>query len=541
MDPGNSLGPNLDDKNITMSFLDLPDGGIPAGIVKESVLVSTNDDDYYASTAVTQDNNSITLTTPIELNAVLVDKTVYIKILDFVNPSTADTAYAVTVVTDATPVLATNPEGLEIAEGAAIPTETGFEFTTAPDDRVQNTEDPVQLVVEMEDAETLAKAYLIVLESSLTLDEATNMFEESDPVATVLDSVVYSDPFPETDEWADSIEAKDLATKIRYLVMAIDVDDDTVYSDTGSYLVAPALGKRNMSEEPVNVADVMRLVYLVAGVVEEPKVEDYLGLDLNENGSFLDDLEAELDLWRGEEEALLASAGGQLASDAKVQLSYESVDKANANLMVNLENNGVLNMGVFRIKYDTEKYILGDAVAADRLKDLTVVSYNDEAEGEYRVVVVNINGRKIVSGTGEILTIPVTAVGEKFDGIGEISLLDAIFEESVQVELSQEALALKVQLPKAFALSQNFPNPFNPSTTVAFDIPEGKEVNVRLNVYNMRGQLIRTLVNEVKSEGSYQIQWDGTDNHGRRVSSGVYFYRITTGEFSQTRKMVILK
>ncbi|KPJ58770.1 MAG: hypothetical protein AMJ46_13650 [Latescibacteria bacterium DG_63] len=107
--------------------------------------------------------------------------------------------------------------------------------------------------------------------------------------------------------------------------------------------------------------------------------------------------------------------------------------------------------------------------------------------------------------------------------------------------MNSEALALKVALPKAFALSQNFPNPFNPQTTIAFDIPEGKEVNVRLNVYNMRGQLVRTLVNEFKSEGSYQIQWDGTDNYGRRVSSGVYFYRITTGEFSQTRKMVILK
>ncbi len=107
--------------------------------------------------------------------------------------------------------------------------------------------------------------------------------------------------------------------------------------------------------------------------------------------------------------------------------------------------------------------------------------------------------------------------------------------------MNREALALKVVLPKLFAMGQNYPNPFNPSTTVAFDIPEGKEVNVRLNVYNMRGQLIRTLVNEVKSEGSYQIQWDGADNYGRRVSSGVYFYRITTGEFSQTRKMVLLK
>jgi len=323
--------------------------------------------------------------------------------------------------------------------------------------------------------------------------------------------------------------------------VAIDATDDTVTSDKGTYLIAPTRGKRKITYRSVNVADLMRLVYLVAGVVETPKVVDYFGLDLDKSGDFdYPDITAELAIWRGEE-TLLASAGGELATDAKVALAYEAVDKANANLMVTLENNGVLNMGVFRIKYDTEQYVLGDAVPDARLKDLTVVSHNNEAEGEYSVVVVNVNGRAIVSGSGAILTIPVSAVGEKFDGMGEVSLLNAGFEEGVQVELSQEALALKVQLPKAFALSQNFPNPFNPSTTIAFDIPEGKEANVRLNVYNMRGQLIRTLVDEVKSEGSYQIQWDGSDNYGRRVSSGVYFYRITTGEFSQTRKMVILK
>jgi flagellar hook assembly protein FlgD len=132
-------------------------------------------------------------------------------------------------------------------------------------------------------------------------------------------------------------------------------------------------------------------------------------------------------------------------------------------------------------------------------------------------------------------------VGDKFDGVGEISLLNAGFEEGVSAEISREVLSPKALLPKAFAMSQNYPNPFNPSTTIAYDIPEGDNVQVQLNVYNMRGQLVRTLVNESKSEGSYQIQWDGSDNYGRRVSSGVYFYRIKAGEFSKTRKMVILK
>ena len=96
-------------------------------------------------------------------------------------------------------------------------------------------------------------------------------------------------------------------------------------------------------------------------------------------------------------------------------------------------------------------------------------------------------------------------------------------------------------LPKAFALSQNSPNPFNPATTIGFSVPEGKSAQVTLNVYDIRGKLVRTLVNETKESGTYTVYWNGTDNNGNNIASGVYFYRMNAGEFSQTRKMVMLK
>ena len=98
-------------------------------------------------------------------------------------------------------------------------------------------------------------------------------------------------------------------------------------------------------------------------------------------------------------------------------------------------------------------------------------------------------------------------------------------------------------LPKAYSLSQNAPNPFNPSTTISFEVrADGAATQqVTLNVYNIRGQLVRTLVNEQKPAGRYSIQWNGQDNHGRHISSGVYFYRMQSGDFQQTRKMVLLK
>jgi hypothetical protein len=88
-------------------------------------------------------------------------------------------------------------------------------------------------------------------------------------------------------------------------------------------------------------------------------------------------------------------------------------------------------------------------------------------------------------------------------------------------------------------LNQNHPNPFNPTTTITFTSP--KSGRVTLNVYDASGKLIRTLVNEEMSAGSKDVAWNGTDNVGNRVSSGVYFYRLTAGNRTLTKKMVLLK
>ncbi|MCF7804131.1 MAG: lamin tail domain-containing protein [Candidatus Marinimicrobia bacterium] len=94
-------------------------------------------------------------------------------------------------------------------------------------------------------------------------------------------------------------------------------------------------------------------------------------------------------------------------------------------------------------------------------------------------------------------------------------------------------------LPMVFDLEQNYPNPFNPTTTIKYQLPE--QANVRLVVYNMLGQQVRTLVNEQKEAGYYTVQWDGINNNGVKISSGVYFYHIKAGEFNLTRKMVFMK
>lgn len=94
-------------------------------------------------------------------------------------------------------------------------------------------------------------------------------------------------------------------------------------------------------------------------------------------------------------------------------------------------------------------------------------------------------------------------------------------------------------LPTDFALEQNYPNPFNPATTISFALPQTGHVS--LNVMNILGQTVRELVTEKLSAGVHQVEFDGRDANGRTLPSGVYFYRLVSGNFSQTRKMLFVK
>ncbi|MCX6828405.1 MAG: DNRLRE domain-containing protein [candidate division Zixibacteria bacterium] len=95
------------------------------------------------------------------------------------------------------------------------------------------------------------------------------------------------------------------------------------------------------------------------------------------------------------------------------------------------------------------------------------------------------------------------------------------------------------KLPEDFALFQNHPNPFNPATTIGFAVPQRSHVTVA--VYNLLGAEIARLVDHEFSPGTYQVVWNGRSKDGQSVSTGIYLYRIVAGEFSETRKMLLLK
>jgi cyclomaltodextrinase / maltogenic alpha-amylase / neopullulanase len=201
-----------------------------------------------------------------------------------------------------------------------------------------------------------------------------------------------------------------------------------------------------------------------------------------------------------------------------------------------------------------------DQVLLDNDQGNSVYSYGRYLEGEeIAVVLINLSGPERAT----TITIPTEEWG--IEAGEEYYLTDAFANNSQPVTgaelatisytlsgygsnvfvISDEPFVLGVNdtpteaMPDRFSLGQNYPNPFNPTTEIRFSL--GKSSVVKLAVYNVLGQRVTTLVNEQMAAGSHTVTFGGKDQFGRELASGVYFYRIEAGDFTQSRKMVMLK
>jgi trimeric autotransporter adhesin len=140
-------------------------------------------------------------------------------------------------------------------------------------------------------------------------------------------------------------------------------------------------------------------------------------------------------------------------------------------------------------------------------------------------------GAEAVMGPGELLRI--------YPGVGPdtASLVRAQFNDG-QIQMV-DGRGMAADKPRAFALHANWPNPFNPETSIRFELAQGSAV--QLEVFDALGQKVRTLVQGQRAAGSYQVLWDGRNASGAQVSSGVYFYRLQSESFVQMHRMLLLK
>jgi hypothetical protein len=167
------------------------------------------------------------------------------------------------------------------------------------------------------------------------------------------------------------------------------------------------------------------------------------------------------------------------------------------------------------------------------------------------ITIGGLNTEGLTWNSSEAIANIVFEVRTVAQGEGNLNITEAVDDLSRSqlinghFKVTQSSVAeIENITPYDFWLGQNYPNPFNPETRLDFRLPhyKGQErLKVTLRVYDIRGRMIRTLVDEKKPGGTYQVIWDGKDENGNEVASGVYFYKLEADDFTQAKKMVLIK
>ncbi len=198
---------------------------------------------------------------------------------------------------------------------------------------------------------------------------------------------------------------------------------------------------------------------------------------------------------------------------------------------------------------DTGDYLtLVDVVGVGRGADFTFVG--NEINGQAMVLGVNLEGQVIAPGNGAFVQLIFQVSADAPLGAIPVAITQLIVAAQGGVALPSNGgegvfdvttgVDDQTELPTEFELAQNYPNPFNPTTTIEYSVPAASEV--RVGIYNLLGQEIRTLAFGEHQPGFYTAMWDGLNSNGARVESGVYIYRMSSqAGFSATKKLVLLK
>ena len=221
---------------------------------------------------------------------------------------------------------------------------------------------------------------------------------------------------------------------------------------------------------------------------------------------------------------------------AKLQLpfggSFSTIADSGEVTPVDSSNNGIAALGKIYSDISVDLSLMKDPDWAGTLNCVNGRLFGDlTADIMGTSVTVSING---TLGRTQV----ILEYSESLFGASGVILAR---EDSVRL-ITSVSNPEPISIPTEFSLFQNFPNPFNPSTTISFEIPQvHANSDVNLSIYNLLGQKVRVLVTANMSAGIHAIQWDGKNDIGRNVPSGLYFYRLTAGNFAETNKMLLLK
>ena len=215
-------------------------------------------------------------------------------------------------------------------------------------------------------------------------------------------------------------------------------------------------------------------------------------------------------------------------------------DYQNSELKIVLEQSSQTYGMQFILEYDPSMISIYNPSLAIYQENVVVTSSN-KSEGELIVLVASLSDKPVQKENNTILNIPIEFKGHRQDisqvKIDEIKISG--FKGALIDFVTRTNLTDIQMIPNSFALQQNYPNPFNPKTEIRYQIP--KESFVDLVIFNIIGQKIRVLESSFLKPGFYSMNWDGTDDKGISVPTGVYFYSISSESFQKTKKMLYLK
>ena len=236
------------------------------------------------------------------------------------------------------------------------------------------------------------------------------------------------------------------------------------------------------------------------------------------------------------------------SGEATVSLAYgDMVSGSSDQLTVQAELPQEVAAVQMDIGYDPKAVTLG----TPRLTSSNagyIIQYMNNGNGNLRVLFYSMNLSKsselMQAGAADLVNIPITAKADIQSGDkSKLRIAQALLSTSNSASIAVKGV--DQNLPKNFVLAQNYPNPFNPTTTIEYSLGsfnDGSAVkHVNLEIYNVLGQLVRSLVSADRAPGTYSEEWDATNTTGQRVSSGVYLYRLRVGDDNQTKKMLLLK
>ena len=301
-------------------------------------------------------------------------------------------------------------------------------------------------------------------------------------------------------------------------------------------------GSSGEGDGVVNVLDVIRIIQYIIDAPPDPESENFNRADLNNDGR-IDVLDVvtlvNIILAPGTPSAKTISDGPVSPVTVHLEASRQLKD-GRYGIPISVANDGVVAAMEATFTFDPDQIETGTPYGIGRAEALSIAS--KVKDGMLRLVVYSADGRGIAPGEGTVAVIPLR--------LKENATRTPTLVMNHVMIADRQARAIPVTLatirrtvispPDAFALGDNHPNPFNPSTTISYQVPQ--QAHVTITLHNLLGQEVVRLVDEVRTPGRYEVVWNGRNARGQGVASGIYLYRMRSNTgFSLSKRMVLVK